>query len=152
MSRIGSRPRCPYLFDGKIRTSDFTHFSGLEGIVERFHCFRYWRIRVRAMDLVKVDRIDLKAPQTSVDGFPDIAWICASVRFAQLHPELRRNDRLTAAALEGSAQKLLALPRAVNVGCVEEIDPCIESSINHRCRSCGIGSPTEVVAPDSNER
>src|SRR5207247_8202275 len=148
--RAGRRSGPKHLCSGTIRAAEFTHFSDPHRVIQRVHCVRNGRARIRKMNLVKVDGLDLKAPQTGVERLTHVFRARAALAFAHFHPELRGNDYLTAAALERFAEKVFALPRPVNVRRIKKIDTRVECGIDHRRRSRSIRPPTEVVASDAN--
>ena len=63
-------------------------------------------------------------------------------------PELRHHDEAVAPPLEDLTEERLALGRAVDVGRVEERDPLLERSIDHRAALLEPDPPTEVIGPE----
>src|SRR5213594_15581 len=103
------------------------------------------------MNLIQVDGVDLKSPQTSFESRAHIFWTGTLPSFAHFHCEFRGDDRLLTAALERLSEKLFALAAAVNIGRIEKVDPGIERGIERGRGSRGIRPPTEVVASQANE-
>src|SRR5213594_1222714 len=114
MARSRRRTHCAHLFDGKIRTTDFTHFSGLYRIIQRLDRIRNGCVRIRKMNLVKIDGLDLKPAEACVERLTHVFRTRALLAFAHFHPKLGSNDYVMAAALERLAEKLFAPPAAVN--------------------------------------
>ena len=151
ISRAGRRAGCAHLFGGKIRASDFAHFSGLYRVIQHLQRVGDRRARVRTMNLIQVDGVDLKSPQTGFESRAHIFWTGALPSFAHFHSEFRGDDRLLPAALERLSEKLFALAAAVNIGRIEKVDPRVERGIEHGRGSRGIRPPTEVVASQANK-
>ena len=88
------------------------------------------------MDLVKVDVVRLQASQAGLASLDDVAAAVAEgVRFVVVHPvvDLRAEEDAVPApvALEGLADKLLALSPRVHVGGVQHVHPGVERPVDH---------------------
>ena len=66
--------------------------------------------------------------------------------------ELGGDHRLVASGAEGTAEELLALGTAVDVGGVEEVDPGVERGADHGAGRGVVDPHAEVVAADADRR
>ena len=94
------------------------------------------------MDLVEVDPVGLQPAQAGVDFLHEPApRVAGHVRIGVVHRavHLRREHDRVAPALQGLADDLLGLAARVDVGRVDEVDPCVERTVDDVDRLVVVG-------------
>ena len=102
---------------------------GADGLLDR-------DLRVHAVLIVEVDRVDSEPFQAGLAGAPDVGGapvdeVAGAVRAPHLAELGGENDAMPAAG-ERPPDELLVVPPPVHVGGVQEVDPEIEGAVDHR--------------------
>ena len=104
------------------------HLTGLHEFLDGARDILDRHVRIDAMLIQQVDRVDAKPLERSLDGLLDVRRLAvrtdeprAAVRL-HLEPELRGDDDLPAERLERLADQVFIRVRAVDLGRVEERD------------------------------
>src|SRR5947209_20082611 len=103
------------------------------------------------MQLVKVDAIRAEAGQAVLGRAADVLRTSAPALLVHLHTEFGRNHRFIPARAESAPKELLALPRPVDVGGVEETDPGIQCGVDYRLGLPRVDAPTKIVGADPDD-
>ena len=85
-----------------------THFSAADQFIKGAERVRNWSFGVGLMQLIEIDPVGPKSPQTRFDRFTNIFWWCAPLAFPHFHAELRCDDDLIASPFERPAKELFA--------------------------------------------
>src|SRR5690606_20811377 len=126
--------------------------AGADQFVERAKGLLDRDLGVRDVELVEVNMVRAQTTKAVLDGTADIVGVGALALVVQLRSELGGDDGVRAATGEGPAEILLALPHAVDVRGVEEVDPGIECGVDHLCGPGLIDARAEVQAAKPNDR
>src|SRR5260370_32640943 len=91
------------------------------------------RVAVPSVHLVKVDVISLQSPETSLHFAHDVhtGGTTPIEVFTHGEPDLCSQNYFCSNALQGVTQQRLALPEAVDVRRINEIDPLVQSQLHH---------------------
>src|SRR5215468_10616342 len=138
----------------EIRAAEEAHLSVPHQLVERAQGFLDWRLRVRAMQLVKIDPIGTQPLQARLDRVHDIAPR-RPLELAGLihrHAELaREHDRFALLAENASEALLRAAFVAVAVGGVDQVDAELDRLTYDPARRREIDAAAEVVAAEADD-
>jgi hypothetical protein len=104
------------------------------------------------MNLIQIDRIDLETSQAGIERLPHIVGTSAFLSFAHFHSEFRGDDRFIATSSKRRTEKLFALPGAVNIRGVEEVNASIQRGVDNGIRARRVCPPAEVIASNTHER
>ncbi len=110
----------------EVGAADLTDHARLHQLVERRERVGDRNRRVRLVQLVEIDRLDLQPVQAVGNRALDVVGRGARLAGRDLHAELGRHHEPVAAALQNPPEELLALGAAVDVGRIEEGDARIE--------------------------
>ena len=106
------------------------------------------------MELVQVDAIGAEAPQAVLARLSHPARAPTAVLrvVVERTAELGRDHDIVPARAKRLAEELLGLRAAVEVGGVEEVDACVERSVDHRGGLVLIDAHAEVVRSQAAQR
>src|SRR5688572_28512323 len=104
------------------------------------------------MQLIEIDEIGAKPPEAVLARLAHVLRPRALPLLVDSHPEFRRHDRLMPSSCQRTAEELLALRGAVDVGGVEESDPGLERRADDALGRGLIDADPEVVAAQAHHR
>src|SRR5262244_2342056 len=138
----------------QIRAAEEAHLALPHQIIERAQGFLDRGLRVRAMQLVKVDPIGAQPPQARLDRVHDVAprrpLELAGV--VHRHAELaREHDRFALLAENSSKPLLRAAFVAVAVGGVDQVDAELDRLAYDAARRRKIDAAAEIVAAEADD-
>jgi hypothetical protein len=102
-------------------------------------------LRIHAMLVVEVDRVDTEALEAGLAGAPDVRRasvdeVPGAVRAPDL-PELGREHDTLPPAGQRVAKELLVVPPPVHVGGIQEVEAQVERAVDHRDRHGVVALP-----------
>src|SRR5215813_8166712 len=138
----------------QVRAAEEAHLSLPHQLVERAQGFLDWSLRVRAMQLVKIDPIGTQPLQARLDRVHDIAPR-RPLELAGLihrHAELaREHDRFALLAENSSEPLLRAAFVAVAVGGVDQVDTELDRLAYDAARRSKIDTAAEIVTAQADD-
>src|SRR5581483_7759258 len=149
------RRRAPDRRRSRLRQAEETNLAGAHEIRHRADRLFDRDVRVDAVLVIEIDRVDLQALQRRVARLADV--LRRSVDAEELAllaahvPELRRDDDGVAAAADRAADEPLVRERTVHVGRVEKVDPEIDRAMDRRDRFLVVAAGVELRHPHAAE-
>jgi hypothetical protein len=148
---IASGPRSfTKLFDRKIRAADLTHFASAHQRSQCAERIRNRRLRIGFVELVKIDAIGAEATQTLFGGLANIVRLRSLPLLIHLEAKLRGDERFIASETKGAPKEFLALPFALNVSGIEEVDAGLKRRVDNCRRRFWVDPPSEIITAQSD--
>jgi hypothetical protein len=114
-------------------------------VIEGGHHFFHRRVRIEAVDLIEVDRVDAQAAEAVLTRLLDVLPRKPAHVGALAHREehLRPDDELVEIPIlaKPPPSDLLAHPKRIHIGSVEEVDTRLDGPFEKRRRCIGIMNP-----------
>jgi hypothetical protein len=114
--------------------SEVPHLAFLDQILHRFGHIFDWHLRVNAVLIEKIDRVNAESLQRGFHGLLDVLrpavqtrWM-RIVRGVELESKLRRDHDMVTHRSESFAYKFFVQERTIDLRCIEEGDATLHGS------------------------